>query len=290
MLNRMKRLLSVFLSISLLTCPALAINNDSTTENSFFSLAQVSNNLTLIDALKEYPQLQEIYPIQIISAEEAATLIANGVDVRTDINAEEILAVPFLSQFNAVKRPVVSIEEIASLKTTRAVTSDYGAAWPYSSQRGTVPNCYAYAIGINSRAYNPGALSVGDVDWGSSVDDVASVVGNDMAAAFNGGSRSISSNTDSIHSYEWRIACRTGRDIIPSSSGLYLEMWDYHFWLQTSTGTWCHKPGANPSEHLGVVTPHNENWDFKIYYSDGTVGTLHNFYNSPTRYLAVFSG
>lgn len=78
--------------------------------------------------------------------------------------------------------------------------------------------------------------------------------------------------------------------IIPLLNGEYIEQWDYHFWLQTSAGTWCHKPGKTPSELLGNVTPHNENWNLKIDYGNGIIQIIPNFYNSTTKYLAVHSG
>lgn len=104
MLNRMKCLLCFSLCLSMLTCPVFAPNDDSPVDLSF-TLSQIPEDITLVEALKEYPQIQEIYPIRIISAEEATVIIAQGADIRTDINAEELLAVPFLAQFNAAKGP-----------------------------------------------------------------------------------------------------------------------------------------------------------------------------------------
>lgn len=212
MLKRMKQILCVFLMILILSSNVFAYSSDIILDESV-TLSNMDKEMTLVDALKQYPELQDIYPVKIISAEEAAEKISQGVPVLDNIDAESILAVPYLSQFNAVKKTPLIIDEIDSLRTKDELyqtNSAYGAAWPYTVKNGTTPNCYSYAIGVYSKSYDPGGLSIGAVTWGSSVNTVASRVLNDMAAAFNGGSRSISSNMASINSYEWRIACRVG--------------------------------------------------------------------------------
>jgi len=161
-----------------------------------------------------------------------------------------------------------------------AASSNYGSAWPYSSTSSTTINCYGYAS--NFRIYlNPGdvAFSSGSpIGQGAtpSVNTVASYVLQDLGRWYYGKtSRIISSATATVYSNEYRIAVRVGQDPY---------IYDYHFMLQCSDGTWCEKHGPAASINDGAINPSAINWN--LYYNDGTL-YKQNFYNSSTVYIAV---
>lgn len=234
-----------------------------------FSLEKLDPSMTLSEALETYPELFEIYYFRYVSAEEAEESIRNGERV---INAEDYSAKEYLSMFN--DRRINSEMESNSYaeQKSKGLRSSYGAAWTYVFKTGQNPNCYSYALGVTPR-HDPGYYSNSSLSYGSSVSIVAAKVIDDMAA-LGGSGRTITTNTSSIYNWEWRIACRTGSVLIQAGS-TYIEQWDYHFWLQTALGSWCHKPGSGDSEYLGIVTPHTATWG------------LNGFYNSDTIYLAV---
>ncbi len=62
------------------------------------------------------------------------------------------------------------------------------------------------------------------------------------------------------------------------------KVYDYHFLLQNSDGTWSDKPGSSPSRKLWNIDPTTYYWN--LMYADGTVAKS-NFYNSNTIYIAV---
>ena len=111
MFRRMKRFACFALVFSLLCIPA-PDNYDYYTENTPITLSQLPPDITLVEALERYPQLQNIYPVRIISAEKAAERIAQGATLITDVDGDAILAVPFLSQLNAINLPPASEPEI----------------------------------------------------------------------------------------------------------------------------------------------------------------------------------
>ena len=284
MLRQPRKIFATLLAVLvLLSSSAMAASLVTVTmPESSFDIRQLDSKMTLSDALNAHPEIYDTFFIAPISDEEAHALIAQGEPV---INTNDISASAFLSSLSARK----TLEEQTSndryvIGNQSKASSSYGAAWSYISKTGTRPNCYGYAIGISS-AYNPGGLSTGFISSGASLSTIITKINSDMAAAFNGGAREISTNTTSIYSYEWRIALRTGSALLWNGS-YYESVWDYHFWLQTSTGTRCHKPGQLPSQHLGAVTPHTANWP--LMDANGRV-VLANFYNSTTKYLAVFS-
>lgn len=160
-----------------------------------------------------------------------------------------------------------------------SVSSDYGAAQPYTSETSTSINCYGYAAGFDwwidpgDIAYYYGSpIKNGETP---DVNTVAKYVLDDLSRTYRKESRIISSATASINSDEYRIALRVG-----NQQGIY----DYHFMKQCSDGGWCHKPGSLPSQYLGSINPSTYSWD--LYYTDGSLA-ISNFYNSSTIYIAV---
>ena len=111
MFKQMKRFACFALVFSLLCIPA-PDNYDYYTENAPVVLSQLPPDITLVEALERYPQLQNIYPVRIISAEKAAERIAQGATLITDVDGDAILAVPFLSQLSALNLPPASEPEI----------------------------------------------------------------------------------------------------------------------------------------------------------------------------------
>ena len=243
--------------------------------NGTFSLEEIDPALSLSEALQKYPELYDIFYIKNVSREDAETLIRNGMRV---LDCDGISAKVFFSLLNARKSNAYynSIDS-ERYQYDNISRGPYGAAWPYVSKTGNSPNCYGYALGINT-TLDPGQYSdSGAINYYASLSTISQKVSADLAQSWDGGGRVIDSNTSSIASYEWRIAFRTGAGLIPVDD-ILIFVWDYHFWLQTSTGTWCHKPGTTPSVHLGNVVPHTENWN---------MGSVVNFYNSNTVYMAL---
>lgn len=103
MLKKVKQI-SCLLLMTLILCTYLFVYRSDLIPEEPITLLNMNKEITLIDALRKYPELQDIYPIKIISAEEAAEKISQGVPVIDNIDAESILAVPYLSQLNSVKK------------------------------------------------------------------------------------------------------------------------------------------------------------------------------------------
>lgn len=90
-------------------------------EISTFSLSQIDPELTLPEAIEQYPQILDIFYVRILSDEEIEQCKADGVGTIED---EDISAVALLSSLNARKVPVDA-----------APGSVYGSSqngpWPY---------------------------------------------------------------------------------------------------------------------------------------------------------------
>ena len=284
MSNKLKYLLTILLSIIfVLPQPAFASSPQSHyTQSQQFNLTTINPKLTLPEAIEQYPEILNIFCITPLSDEEVKRMASDGIRV-FDVD-KDMSAVSILSSLNArVFHNKPPLSKNSSYHPTLFASSSYGAAWPYIEKNGSVPNCYGYALGISSECH-PGSFS-GREYYQQPVETIRDNVKADMAQSFNGGGRSIDSNISTISSWEWRVAMRTGEGIINLGPlGAYYT-WDYHFWLQTNTGTWCHKPATNPSVHLGNVTPHTASWDLKIRGYE----PIPNFYNSNTLYLALYT-
>ena len=271
--------LVLFLLISLVSSSITASADASVEQNEShsleaFSLDKIDSSLTLSEVLTKYPEVCNIYFIEKVSEEEALEGIRKGITV---INGDDCLGKAFLSSLNGRRNDEKDDNHRFSIQSSNNMRGPYGAALPYISKTGVRPNCYGYVIGVDSKQ-NPGYYSnLGEISPGATLNEIITAVAADMGQGFEGGGRQIASNTASIAFYEWRIAFRIGMHYI-YNGGSYYYVWDYHFWRQTSTGTWCHKPGANPSVHFGYVTPHTANWN---------LGGYTNFYDSNTIYMAI---
>lgn len=265
------------LLISVCINPIAAVG---TVENaSTFSLDKIDPEMSLLDALEQYPEIYDIFYIDKVTPEQAEMQQADGADV---INGDEIPA-SILYSLNA--RKVYSDNSI----------SPYGSSqngpWPYEQANGTSPNCYGYALGI-SQALNPGSYAGYSLPpWPTQLDvyQIADYVNKDMVETFRGGARQVSYQKV-INSWEWRIATRVGyKKIVDNNGNVRDILRDYHFWLQTNTGTWCHKPSSLPSEYLGNVNPGTESWDLPYWDPEaGEIKYIPNFYNSATIYMALY--
>lgn len=267
----MKKFISLLLCTSLLMSICVSSVTAVETEDYYtgFNLSQIDPEMSLLDALEQYPEIYDIFYIDKVTPEQAETQQADGV--RT-INGDEVPA-SILYSLNARKiRPEDSISPHGS--------SQYGP-WPYEQVNAASPNCYGYALGIR-QTLNPGSYagySLPSYPNELDVYQIADYVNKDMVETFRGGARQVSYQK-TINSWEWRIATRVGYAKIVDNNGNVVDILrDYHFWLQTSTGTWCHKPGQTPSVHLGNIRPDTASWD---------LGNLKNFYNSPTIYMALY--
>lgn len=127
-MKNFKKVLSAVLALSLLTGVASATSRENLAETvsadkeiSTFSLSQIDPELTLPEAIEQYPQILDIFYVRILSDEEIEQCKADGVGTIED---EDISAVALLSSLNARKVPVDA-----------APCSVYGSSqngpWPY---------------------------------------------------------------------------------------------------------------------------------------------------------------
>ncbi len=274
MKKRLGILLTVLLSFVLITCfGRVFAKSTSQKDIEDFSLDTIDPSLSLKEVCLQYPEVFSIYNIICISDEEAEVALRNGARL---INGDDYSAKEFLSMLNDRRCFDGNNSKNIEIKQKYIDRGPYGAAWGYVSVTGAQPNCYGYALGISAKL-DPGEWSSGAVPTGASVNTVATKACSDMAVALNGGGRVIS-ETDSIYSYEWRIACRIGYVVFPAGSTNIL-VWDYHFILQSSDGRWCHKLGTSSSQFSNTFSPKNDNWDANGFYIGGN-GTI---------FLAIFS-
>lgn len=109
-MKNFKKVLSAVLALSLLTGVASATSRENLAETvsadkeiSTFSLSQIDPELTLPEAIEQYPQILDIFYVRILSDEEIEQCKADGVGTIED---EDISAVALLSSLNARKVPV----------------------------------------------------------------------------------------------------------------------------------------------------------------------------------------
>jgi hypothetical protein len=178
--------------------------------------------------------------------------------------------------------PIVPIVFAVLLSGCSDNAVSYGAAPSYRTipesdgDRETNPNCYAYALGIYDKSYNPGDFS--KTSYIPTVESVADAVEKDMNV-LNRGCRRIASFNSSINNNEYRIALRVSTPkYIYYNNYVYID-WDYHFMVQTSTGGWADKHGP------GGCT---------IYYENGNPSTISwnhgtkiGYYDSEIIYFAI---
>ena len=127
-MKNFKNVLYAVLALSMLTGVASATSRENLAETvsadkeiSTFSLSQIDPELTLPEAIEQYPQILDIFYVRILSDEEIEQCKADGVGTIED---EDISAVALLSSLNARKVPVDA-----------APGSVYGSSqngpWPY---------------------------------------------------------------------------------------------------------------------------------------------------------------
>ena len=153
--------------------------------------------------------------------------------------------------------------------------------WPmYYVQNNNINiNCYAYALGFSYRREVPRTSKF------SPIQVVYDQVYRHLVYGL--GIDAIKLGTDYRSKY-WNsrtyflIAMRSGR-----GGNAYLgDSGDYHFMVRHQDLTWSHKPGGNPSMHLGKVEPGMIPWNSYNWYYPYPVETR-NYYNSATYYIAV---
>ncbi|MBQ8215091.1 MAG: RHS repeat-associated core domain-containing protein [Clostridia bacterium] len=176
---------------------------------------------------------------------------------------------------------VVTVCVIVLTGCSERPTSDVGSARSYQYVPGSddedSPNCYAYAIG-SSVNEQPGDTSKRTPNW-SDVEDVGKSVEADLIAK-GYTVRRISGPNAKVYDNEYKIALRVGT--IPDLCLLLtlgLEVYDYHFMVQTDTGCWAEKHGASGESIYwdNGLTPDELPW------------TLHGheYYNSKIIYYAI---
>lgn len=283
----MKKLWEKYVSLLLCVCTitGTAVIDAAAINNQAFELERIDDFATLIDVLHQHPEVFDEYFITPVSVEEVKQGIAEGKPYY--ILDKETKARAFLGSLNAKRRftnqqqmdALVAGENSLQLSEEIAPIArnvSYGAAWPFWATSSGEVNCYGYALGV-IYDYSPGP----NLYESATLKEMQDYIGIDLKNLFGGTAREIASHLASINDNEWRIAFRTGSGYV-CLDGEWFDLWDFHFMVQTSTGEWAHKQGTiNPSERLGYIIPHGEQWSFTDDYSK-----IVNFYNSPTVYMA----
>ena len=152
---------------------------------------------------------------------------------------------------------------------------NFGSAWEYRQVNATTGyniNCYLYSIGVFTKppTHNDG-IGAAVRDSNRSVSTLQTIVMNNIKARGRK-ARPIDGPTSDISSNEFRIAMRIGNY---SNTN-----WDYHFWVQTSTGEWAHKQGWYKASEIckPFLNPSTASW---------TLENVNNYYNSDTLYIAA---
>jgi hypothetical protein len=164
----------------------------------------------------------------------------------------------------------------------------YGSAPKYEYTSEEKPNCYGYALGLKDNV-QPGELSGKKIKNYNKVTEVAKAVEKDVKS-MGRSIRKISGPEAIINKNEYRIALRVGTEpytFEETESGGIVNLYDYHFMVQTSTGRWAEKPGSGTTilHELGE-TPDTLSWDYIIErgfacdYKEG-------YYDSKIIYYAI---
>ena len=163
--------------------------------------------------------------------------------------------------------------------------SSVGNAKAYKEIKGgsehTSPNCYSFAIGLNS-AMDPGEISGMLPTDRKNVEDVADSIEADLNA-LGYTVRRLSGPDSKLYDNEYKIALRVGTKpirIIENMNPLKIRLvYDYHLMVETETGQWAEKHGSAGDSILWPegMTPDTIPWTI-----DGTP-----YYDSKIIYLAV---
>lgn len=187
---------------------------------------------------------------------------------------------------NADVSPKITIQLAPHIDMVQPFASAYGHAWPYSAVTSSGVNCYGYSVKA------PFFWNPGDGDGVSNVYDTGFFTNSSVGAAlvvkdgntnglyFKPGWKILSSRTAAVTDEEHRIAYRVGW-IDANNNGkveVGIDVVDFHFMLQNSTGKWSEKHGQQPSINTNISDPSTFSWD---------LGTYKNFYNSSTAYIAA---
>ena len=141
----------------------------------------------------------------------------------------------------------------------------FGAARPYRDVRGGPfsPNCYGYVLGLDF-SLQPGQISGRLPVDGSDVESVYYSVCSD-ALVLGMTVRRLSGPNDEIGENEYRVALAVGtRPLGFVYPGIYsMDVYDYHFMVETDVGEWAEKHGryGNSERHEIRITPDQLCWD-----------------------------
>jgi len=166
---------------------------------------------------------------------------------------------------------------VDTLLAVSPFASDVGGAKPFDDITGgkNTPNCYGYATGDYNLTH-PGAFS-GTLVYINDVESAAKGVRNDMRAKTRS-IRKIKGPDAKVFRFEYKIALRVGTTPYGYLDHV-VELYDFHFMVQTNTGQWAEKHGTGGDAIL---------WDLgmtpdTIPWTDGEK----EYYDSEIIYFAI---
>ena len=186
--------------------------------------------------------------------------------------------------------PLLACTAVLLGSGSQAVATTYGCrAYEYEPSSGI--NCMGYALSYDAYI---GATMLGMTaagidacnttsDWLSYTTQKSQIWMNSHVLYFTKAAHNSSINT----STQYRVVLRVGWKDLNGDGELdynqyYQDLFDYHWWYQTSTGQWAMKQASAPSGLIagtsGSTNPYNVVWP-GLGYS--------NFYNSTCKYYAV---
>lgn len=167
-----------------------------------------------------------------------------------------------------------------TMRYTTGAASEYVELPNNPNEPENYPNCFTYALKIYDHSENPIPDNITSSPDEYSVDIVCDMtieyINNNIP---NTSARPIKDAFSYVHDDEYRIALRI-TDPERIQENMYL--WDYHFMVQNSDGSWSAKSGLmGKTITRNVINPDRVPWDARF---------VNDHYRSETRYIAIKKG